>query len=61
MNRDRVDLTSLIGGLCLVAIGTLLVLETENVINLRLGFVWPALLAAAGATLLAGGLRKGRR
>jgi len=56
-----VDTTSLIGGLCLIALGTLLVLETEDVINLTLGYVWPALLAAAGATLLASGLRKGRR
>ena len=55
-----VDTTSLIGGLCLIALGTLLVLETEDVINLTLGYIWPALLAAAGATLLASGLRKGR-
>ena len=56
----RVDLTSLIGGLCLAAVGTLLVLETEDVINLSLGYVWPALLAAAGATLVASGIRKAR-
>jgi LiaI-LiaF-like transmembrane region len=56
-----VHLTSLVGGLCLVALGTLLVLETEDVIDLTLGYLWPALLAAAGATLLASGLRKGRR
>jgi len=60
-SRASVDLTSLIGGLCLAAVGTLLVLETEDVINLSLGYVWPALLAAAGATLLASGIRKGRR
>jgi hypothetical protein len=58
---ERVDLTSLVGGLCLAALGALLVLETENVIDLRLGFIWPALLAVAGATLLASGLRKGKR
>ena len=56
-----VDLTSLIGGLCLIAVGALLVLETEDVIDLTLGYVWPIVLAAAGATLLASGLRRGRR
>jgi hypothetical protein len=55
-----VDLTSLIGGLSLAALGTLILLETENVIDLTLGYVWPALLAVAGATLLASGIRKGR-
>lgn len=59
--RPAVDLTSLVGGLVLAAVGTLLMLETEDVIDLSLGYLWPALLAAAGATLLASGIRKGRR
>ena len=58
---ERLDLTSLVGGVCLAALGVVLVLETENVIDLRLGFIWPALLAVGGATLLASGLRKGKR
>lgn len=54
------DLTSLIGGIVLVALGTLLVLASEDVIDLSLNYLWPALLAGAGATLLASGLRRRR-
>lgn len=54
------DLTSLIGGLVLVALGTLLVLASEDVVDLSLSYLWPALLAAAGATLLASGLARRR-
>jgi hypothetical protein len=55
------DLTSLVGGLCLAAVGALFVLESENVIDLSLGYLWPLVLAAAGAVLVASGLRRGRR
>ena len=47
------DLTSLIGGIVLVALGVLLTLASEDVIDLSLNYLWPALLAAAGAILLA--------
>jgi drug/metabolite transporter (DMT)-like permease len=54
------DLTSLIGGIVLVALGVLLTLASEDVIDLSLNYLWPALLAAAGAILLASGLRRRR-
>jgi Domain of unknown function (DUF5668) len=54
------DLTSLIGGIVLVALGGLLTLASEDVIDLSLNYLWPALLAAAGAILLASGLRRRR-
>jgi hypothetical protein len=57
----RPDLTSLVGGIALVLLGALLVLQSEDVLELGLGYLWPALLAAAGATLLASGIRRRRR
>ena len=55
------DLTSLVGGIVLFALGLLLVLESEDVLDLSLAYLWPALLAAAGAILLASGIRRRRR
>lgn len=54
------DLTSLVAGIALMALGVLLVLESEGVLELSLGYLWPALLAAAGAALLASGVRRRR-
>lgn len=54
------DLTSLIGGIVLVALGVLLALASEDVVDLSLNYLWPALLAAAGAILVASGLRRRR-
>jgi len=56
----RPDLTSLVAGIALIALGVLLVLESEDVLDLSLSYLWPALLAAAGAVLLASGLRRRR-
>jgi Domain of unknown function (DUF5668) len=56
----RPDLTSLVAGIALMALGALLVLESEDVLDLSLGYLWPALLAAVGAVLLASGLRRRR-
>ena len=55
------DLTSLVGGIVVFALGLLLVLESESVIDLGLAYLWPVLLAAAGAILLASGIRRRRR
>jgi cell wall-active antibiotic response 4TMS protein YvqF len=57
----RPDLTSLVAGVVLVALGALLVLQSEDVVDLSLGYLWPALLAATGAVLLASGIRRRRR
>ena len=54
-------LTSLVAGAALTALGVLLVLATENQIDLTPGYLWPAVLAAAGAILLASGVRRRRR
>ncbi len=56
----RPDLTSLVAGIALIALGVLLVLESEDVLDLSLSYLWPALLATAGAVLLASGLRRRR-
>ena len=56
----RPDLTSLVAGIALMALGALLVLESEDVLDLSLGYLWPALLAAVGAVLLASGVRRRR-
>ena len=37
-------------------LGVLLLLDQTNVIDLRFGYLWPALLATIGAILLAVGL-----
>ena len=55
------DWTSLAAGLVLIALGALLLLDRTDAIDLRFGYLWPALLAAVGAIMLASGLsRRGR-
>ena len=52
----QVDWTSLSAGLVLMALGSLLLLDRAEAVDLRFGYLWPALLAAIGAILLASGL-----
>jgi hypothetical protein len=59
--RRRPNLTSLVAGIGLVALGVLLALESEGVLEVGLRYIWPALLAVGGATLLASGLERRRR
>ncbi len=62
MRREPLEVTSLVAGLVLVGLGTLLLLDRTDALDLRFGYLWPALLAALGAILLANGLtREGRR
>ena len=56
--RARVDLPSLIEGLVILALGTLLLLDRIDVLDLRFGWLFPALAGAVGAILLAEGLGK---
>jgi Domain of unknown function (DUF5668) len=54
----RFDWTSLIAGLALMGLGGLFLLDRIDAIDLRFGYLWPALLAATGATVLAAGLTR---
>jgi Domain of unknown function (DUF5668) len=55
---SRVDWTSLAAGLALVGLGGLFLLDRVEAIDLRFGYLWPALLAALGVTVLAAGLSR---
>jgi hypothetical protein len=50
------DPASLVAGLVVAALGTLLLLDQTDVIELGFGYLWPALLATVGAILLAVGM-----
>jgi len=54
--RRASDLAALTGGLVTVALGALLALDAAGAIRLSFGWLWPALLAAVGAILVASGL-----
>jgi hypothetical protein len=53
------DWTSLVAGLVVVALGTVFLLDRLDALDLRFGYLWPALLAALGAILLTSGLARG--
>jgi hypothetical protein len=61
VSRRRVDVTSLVAGFTIAALGMLLLLDRANALDLRFGYFWPALTATIGAILLASGLTRGRR
>jgi Domain of unknown function (DUF5668) len=54
----RVDWTSLAAGLVLIGLGGLLLLDRTEALDLRFGYLWPALLAAIGVIVLAAGLSR---
>lgn len=56
----RVDGPSLVTGLVLIGLGGLFLLDRLEALDLRFGYLWPALLAGLGAILLASGLRRER-
>jgi hypothetical protein len=58
---NRFDPASLAAGLVICALGTLLLLDQLEVLDLRFGYLWPALLATIGSILLAFGLTGKRR
>jgi len=60
MARREVDVPSLVAGLCVTALGLLLLLDRADVLDLRFGYLWPALFATVGAILLASGLSRRR-
>lgn len=53
-----IDWTSLAAGLVLIALGSLFLLDRTEAVDLRFGYLWPVLLAAVGAILLASGLSR---
>jgi hypothetical protein len=50
------NVTVLLTGLAVFALGVLLVLDANGTIDLRFAYMAPALVGALGAILLAGGL-----
>jgi hypothetical protein len=58
VNR-RVDSVSLVAGLAFVAIGALLLLDQEGVVELSLGLAGALIAAAIGVILIASGLAEG--
>jgi Domain of unknown function (DUF5668) len=54
----RVDWTSLAAGLALIGLGGLFLLDRVETLDLGFGYLWPVLLAALGAILLAAGLSR---
>lgn len=57
--RRRVDLVSVVAGVAVMALGTLVLLDQVEALALRFDYAAPAMLATVGAVLLAAGL--GRR
>ena len=58
MSRRTLDATSLVAGLVLIGVGVVLLLDRLDVLDLRFGYLWPLLLAAVGAILVASGLAR---
>jgi hypothetical protein len=61
MSSPRFDPASLAAGLVVVAFGVLLLLDQVDTIDLRFGYLWPAMLGTIGTILLAVGLTGKRR
>lgn len=53
-----VDWTSLAAGAVLIGLGSLFLLDRVEAVDLRFGYLWPALLAGLGAILLTAGLSR---
>ncbi|MDQ3822512.1 MAG: DUF5668 domain-containing protein [Actinomycetota bacterium] len=53
-----IDWTSLAAGLALIGLGGLFLLDRLEALDLRFGYLWPALLAAVGVILLASGVSR---
>ncbi len=56
----RADLTSVVAGAAVVALGVLLLLDAVGTVELRFGVLGPAACAALGAILLASGMSRPR-
>ena len=58
--RRSPDVASVVAGVCVIALGVMLLLDATGAIDLRFRVLGPALLAAMGAILLASGLTRSR-
>ena len=58
--RRSSDLTSVVAGICVAALGVLLLLDAAGTFDLRFAVLGPAVCAAVGAILLASGLSRPR-
>jgi len=56
----RPDLTSLVAGASILAVGVILLLDAEDALGLRLSGFVPLACAAIGAILLASGMTRPR-
>jgi len=61
MKRGPIDMTSLAGGIVLMIVGVLLLLDRTGEIDVHFDGLWPLLVGATGAVLLAAGLDDRRR
>lgn len=59
--RPQPNVTVLLTGIAMFALGVLLVLDANGTIDLRFAYTAPVLVAAFGAILLASGLASRRR
>lgn len=60
MTRE-LNVTGLVAGVALIALGIAVVLDDAGTINLEFSYAGPSLLAALGAVLLVSGLTSRRR
>ncbi len=58
--RRRPDITSLVAGACIIALGLLLLLDASGDVDLDFGVLGPAACGALGAILLASGMSRPR-
>jgi hypothetical protein len=54
------DITSVVAGVCIAALGLLLLLDGTGATDIRFGVLAPACCAAIGAILLASGMSRPR-
>ena len=59
MTADRLDITSLVAGVVVIALGALLLLDRLGAVDIGFGALAPALVGTVGAILLASGLSRG--
>jgi len=57
----KLDLTTLVAGVALIAVGTLLLLDTQDVISMGITGAVSSLLTAVGAVVVASGIARTRR
>lgn len=58
--RRRPDITSLVAGACVIALGVLLLLDGTGTFDLHFAVLGPAACAAVGAILLTSGMTRSR-